>query len=235
MYQLQPEVHPDAKDLRRPNQFPNLDQVERPPLSNVDTLNTSIINFPLTIGRIPTIADEGHQTVSVDLCTRRFTVDEVEQRSVEVKQDTSTVVQFRAIDWGMELCRLHITLPANPNDDPAISDKQSFSWATKTEGDNSLSSNFLTIQRVRGPALRNWTNRNKCTADAIPFVLEEDLGQVHWSSDSGAEWSHSFHCHTDSLHTFVVKRGAGSTVDAQWWQDKDSLSPSIYITQHPTV
>ena len=60
--------------------------------------------------------------------------------------------------------------------------------------------------------------------------------------DDVYEWSLSFPCATDSLHTFIMKTGSGVSggkgeANIKWWQDKQSLQPGeypewIYSTAH---
>ncbi|KZV85751.1 hypothetical protein EXIGLDRAFT_775289 [Exidia glandulosa HHB12029] len=94
--------------LRRPNAYIGLERITFPP----NTTFPPILNLPLAT-----------YNFSPDDPSRRLTEDDrhhmteegmvvPEDYHVTVSATRSTVMQFRAMDWGMEKCVLHLVVPA---------------------------------------------------------------------------------------------------------------------------
>ncbi|KAG6873899.1 hypothetical protein C0995_009678 [Termitomyces sp. Mi166 len=100
----------DSKDiytLRRPSQYIGFDSITRPS----PPVQRNFTNFPFAVAQID--VQEPLKVFEID--TKRFmslsgTVYP-DDKKVVVTDKISTILQFRAIDYGMEICELHIDLP----------------------------------------------------------------------------------------------------------------------------
>ncbi|KAI0060425.1 hypothetical protein BV25DRAFT_1788721, partial [Artomyces pyxidatus] len=134
--------------------------------------------------------------------------DAPEARRVEVTNMISTVIQFRAIDWGMESC--------------AADPKYGLPALYLGNGSNVIDIYAL----VSGPGksgLDDVIDGNRLSYRARP-ALGDKVASV--KVDYGTTWTHRFHCAMDSLHAFVLTAGSEAT-SVQWWQDKQSESPGM--------
>ncbi|TCD64207.1 hypothetical protein EIP91_004441 [Steccherinum ochraceum] len=203
---------PPLKNLRRPSQFPGLDKIERP----VPPIERSIINFPFVVGR-------------VDKQNPRKVVPEnapdgiANGNRVKVVNRISTVLQFRALDWGMESCELTVRIPG---EDMVVDNGKSNATASFVFGPTH---NHVYVHTLLAPHDKVLDGR-KLTYASMP-ELGDKIGSLHL--DYGFEWSYTFPCAMDSLHAFALVAADEST-HVEWWQDKQSLLPAIYIEQHAT-
>ncbi|KAH7869186.1 uncharacterized protein C8R40DRAFT_1000153, partial [Lentinula edodes] len=93
---------------RRPTPFIGFDDIIRP----YPPIHRELINFPQIIQRV----DREDVNLVYDddpfaFMTRKGRVSP-ETQVVEISSKVSTIVQFRAIDYGMEHCELCINYPA---------------------------------------------------------------------------------------------------------------------------
>ncbi|KAL6299315.1 hypothetical protein BKA93DRAFT_829974 [Sparassis latifolia] len=104
--------------LRRPNPYVNLDKV----LQNVTYTFPPIVNFPPLVLQIST--SDRHRTMREDSRQWHSRLGTVypHDRHITVSHETSTILQFRNLDYAMERCVLTLTLPLKTDVlDPAIS------------------------------------------------------------------------------------------------------------------
>ncbi|KAG6853252.1 hypothetical protein C0991_005710 [Blastosporella zonata] len=93
--------------LRRPSQYVGFDTIPRssPPIPR------NFSNFPFAVAQI----DEGEPHKVFEVNSMRFMALSgtvyPEERKVIISNKVSTIMQFRAIDYGMEICELQIHLP----------------------------------------------------------------------------------------------------------------------------
>ncbi|KAH8101226.1 hypothetical protein BXZ70DRAFT_1007614 [Cristinia sonorae] len=208
---------PKLKNLRRPSQFPGLDKIERP----VPPIERSIVNFPFVLGR-------------VDKQNPRKVVPEnapngiANGHRVKVTNDISTVLQFRTLDWGMESCELNVRIPGT---EMVVDNNRSNSTASLILGPthNHIYVHTL-VSDDRGTPIDQVIDQKQLTHSSLP-LLGERVGSLHL--DYGFEWTYKFPCEMDSLHAFALVAADDST-HVEWWQDKQSLLPAVYIEQYAT-
>ena len=117
-----------------------------------------------------------------------------------------TVIQFRMIDWGMELCTLRIRLPSK-------SDTHFSSDVVLGNGTNELE-----IYRLQSDSVID--------LDSLTFHTrpgkDERIGVINATYDM--DWRYDFPCLMDSLHTFSIAPGTNIAI-VEWWQDKQAEFP----------
>ena len=116
----------------------------------------------------------------------------------------STIIQFRAIDWGMEICELHIDLPESYG-------QEGHSGSLAVYRINStipLDSSTLSYN-IRPPRVAK-------------------LGNIPVGNDT-LTWHRKFHCVTDEVLSFELgclpldESGGEAGCSVEWVQIKDSL------------
>lgn len=134
----------------------------------------------------------------------------------------STVLQFRALDWGMESCELTVRIPG---EDMVVDNNQSNSTASLILGPthNHIYVHALASEQVFDVKTLTYASAPK---------IGEKIGSLHL--DYGFEWTHTFPCAMDSLHAFVLK-AADDEAHVEWWQDKQSLLPGTLSIRLTTV
>jgi len=192
------------KPLERPSQFIGLDKLERP----TPPIHKESVNFPNVLGRVD--SSDPSKVITYGPLSRRFGLDGFEARRAEISKTVSTVLQFRMIDFGMEECTLHVKLPS--------------------------SSPISRANQIRIYSLPNHTKSSIDISSLSYSSIEGRFGEEIGILDAGKriDWSHKFHCPSDSLHSFALVASTDSTV-VEWWQDKQSLDSAVYIVQHATV
>ncbi|KJA18968.1 hypothetical protein HYPSUDRAFT_144230 [Hypholoma sublateritium FD-334 SS-4] len=133
-----------------------------------------------------------------------------EERLVMVTNAISTIVQFRAIDYGMERCELNFRIS------PATTTM--FFKSTKVAVYRLASDHPLDTKKL------SYSNR--------PSRIST-IGTVSMTSSSAIEWNHEFRCTWDTISTFefaYLGQGVeGFDLDEdfaiQWWQNKKELYP----------
>lgn len=220
---------PQPKNLRRPSQFPGLDRIERP----VPPIERSIVNFPFVVARID--QQNPRKVVSNDApsgmangnrvkVTNKVRILDVRITSFELifVRQISTVLQFRALDWGMESCELTVRLPGA---EMVVDNNRSNSTASFVLGPthNHIYVHTL-ISDSKGSPVNEVLDAKKLTYASRP-ELGEKIGSLHL--DYGFEWSHTFPCAMDSLHAFALV-AADDPTHVEWWQDKQGLLPGKF-------
>ncbi|THH23228.1 hypothetical protein EUX98_g7954 [Antrodiella citrinella] len=208
---------PSLKHLRRPSQFPGLDKIERP----VPPIERSIVNFPFVVARID---KQNPKTVVPENAPNGV----ANGNRVKVTSAISTVLQFRALDWGMESCELTVRLPG---EEMVVDNSRSESTASLVLGPTH---NHIYVHAVI-PATNGSSSDDAFNPTTLTYAsrpeLGEKIGSLHL--DYGFEWTHTFPCAMDSLHAFVLTAADDST-HVEWWQDRQSVLPAVYVEQHAT-
>ncbi|KAJ7595764.1 hypothetical protein C8J56DRAFT_1115887 [Mycena floridula] len=133
-----------------------------------------------------------------------------EDRQMKASETVSTVVQFRALDFGMEMCELQIVIP-NMTLPTYILPSVRIELHTLRTGSKQLHEDTL-----------SWSTRppREALLDFIDF-------------QPGMIWKRRFSCASDKLFTFELScpTGTDEQCELDWWQDQENPSPgefSIY-------
>ncbi|KAH7919343.1 hypothetical protein BV22DRAFT_1023157 [Leucogyrophana mollusca] len=141
--------------LRRPTQFIGLEKLNR-------SSTKHFINHPFLFAQI----DRGHKDdVLYNDDPRRVDtligMISANDRRVYVTQTISTVIQFRALDFGMELCEIRITLPTSES----LSENE-LSYKTRPAVSH-------TVANIPTKSGFEWSYNFTCTTDEI-ITFEQD-------------------------------------------------------------
>ncbi|KAJ7217066.1 hypothetical protein GGX14DRAFT_358172 [Mycena pura] len=138
-----------------------------------------------------------------------------QDRRVLVTPTISTIIQFRTIDWGMEDCRLHMSVPALGGGDTARAPNISV-VLYRLNQTYPLDTAELTFQS-RPPR--------------VAKIEDIELSRAEYTV-----WSRQFACKADDVLTFELGcRGiSNNDCSLEWWQ-KQGSDPAVYLTQHATV
>ncbi|KAJ7670411.1 hypothetical protein B0H14DRAFT_3909505 [Mycena olivaceomarginata] len=200
----------DVGSLRRPSQFIRFDEIKRP----FPPEPKQLLNYPLLVSQI----DESEKGRVFEDDTRRYlspigTISP-EDRRVLVTNKISTVVQFRAIDYGMEICELHIVLPE-----------------------------FLHLQQ-NAAALSVFRLNASYPIDVKTLAYSNrpahvgKLADIFIERGTGVHWRRNFTCEMEELLTFELRCSPGddqSLCAMEWWQNKDDPAAAMYIIQRATL
>ncbi|KAJ6490182.1 hypothetical protein DFH09DRAFT_865623, partial [Mycena vulgaris] len=124
---------------------------------------------------------------------------------VVVSNSISTIVQFRALDFGMEACELRIEIPTNA----------SMVSANRTL---TLSSSSLEIFAV--------DYNKRLHADTLSYASRPTRGNkiADVVLGYGAQWTHHFSCRMDDMFAFELTcplLDDGTICGVRWEQDKE--------------
>ncbi|PPQ64164.1 hypothetical protein CVT24_008799 [Panaeolus cyanescens] len=201
----------DYSSLKRPSPFIGLDKIARPEVPTPRTL----INYPQQIMQI----DAAQPDFVFDDDPRRYMtrngIVSPEDRLVKVSKYISTIVEFRAIDFGMENCELKLRIPAN---------------ATAREHGAPLEHFFIGVYRLD-------TNKPLDTKalsyNTAPRRLT-NVANIEVSPGKPIDYHANFHCPWDTILTFELscfgeerKELSGGPCSIQWWQNKESANLEI--------
>ncbi|KAG2097522.1 uncharacterized protein F5147DRAFT_583467 [Suillus discolor] len=170
------------------------DEIARtsPPISR------EFINFPMSVSLVDHSAPSHVFNDYLAMRTTRAGTISPDDRKV------STIFQFRAIDWGMENCELHVAIP--PMDRPTTLALYRLN-ATVPVDISTLSFN------VRPPRVAKLDN----------IVLGQD----------SLNWHRKLSCVMDDVLVFELgcsEDESSSTCDIEWWQAHKDIAPGQYFT-----
>lgn len=248
-----PEVtHADMRNLRRPSQFIGFDSIARPSPPFPRSFDT----FPILLAQVD--RDDPERVFEDDMrrhMTRAGTVNP-EDRRVLVDLSVcphlsvssfdfctcglwqiSTIVQFRAFDYGMESCEIRLSLPA--------SNRTSLIGASPHLP--------LSFYRLNSSVELDLTSLSFATRPSrLPKIADISL-----EYGENSTWSRVFGCKMEEVLTFELACSAESAhgdCSLEWWQDKEGNSDPglssrltsfhalmdflvlvIFMTQHATV
>lgn len=124
VWDLQTTISPDALPLR--NAYTNLDKLYQNRSSSF-VLKTPVYNLPLLVGQVSRYEPDRFFPQPVDVyADESFGYSQLVYQHYLLNDRLSTIVQFRAQDYGLENCTFAFTLPAPDSfKSPAIADDQS--------------------------------------------------------------------------------------------------------------
>ncbi|KAH9834556.1 uncharacterized protein C8Q71DRAFT_711052 [Rhodofomes roseus] len=215
----------DIFKLRRPSQYIRLHEIPRPS----PPVDRQFNNYPIVVAQI----DSASPNKVIDDAANRHMV----HSGTIVPEDVrvSTIVQFRAIDFGMERCELQLT--------------------TKPQTSASISSKPFTLEIFRLNSTIPLDARALTYKTRPPHVSKVAAVQMNGAVDT--HWHRSFGCASDEVLTFEL--ACQPTLDdgecrVEWWQNKSDpptgkgslnerwdgeLTPfrlaAIFVRQHATV
>jgi len=197
--------------LRRPNQYIGFDEIPRPTPPVGRQLTTYPILLSLVDAASPDTVFDDHFAMKM-VHSGTITPDD---RRVSVTPTMSTIIQFRAIDWGMETCELHLDFP------------ESFGQ----EGH----SGSLALYRVNSTIPLDTSSLSYNTRP--PRITK--LGNIALGNGI-VTWHRKFNCAMDEVLSFelsclpLVESGGDSNCFVEWVQIKDVI-PAIHMVQHSTI
>ncbi|CCL98325.1 uncharacterized protein FIBRA_00319 [Fibroporia radiculosa] len=198
--------------LRRPNPYVNLDKI----LQNGNYTFPPIINFPPLALQIST--SDYQRKMSEDHRQWRSSQGTVypDDRHVIVSPDTSTIIQFRNLDYAMERCILTVSLPRHTQpfdpetevNDPSVVDI----WALDTATEIS--------PHIAGTWERAPQRRELLTT--LTF------------SRTGPSNSSEFRCPSNEFTTLELAcTSSMSSCNVNFWQDQKAVPRGgVYLTQY---
>ncbi|KAK0194295.1 hypothetical protein F5146DRAFT_428610 [Armillaria mellea] len=199
----------DISLLRRPSQFIGFDKIERPSPPKP----RRFYNYPILVATVDSAAADkafGHDLKRVMSPAGTISFDE---SHVIVNQTVSTIMQFRAFDWGMETCQLGLSLP---------------SANSVTIAQPALTVYRLNASHALDPRSLSYRTRPERTSKIADVELSEEL----------SHWQRNFTCATEEVLTFEFACSGLSLPELcrfDWWQDKRSgITPAVYMIQHAT-
>jgi len=179
-----------------------------------------IVNFPILLAQI----DAAHPTeVLLDTHKWNSSLGMVypADRTFKVAPGISSIAQFRAIDWGMELCTLNVVLPGADG----IIDFMNFTLSGSPSDPSAV---MVEIWRVSSPEIRHPIDAHTLSWRTRP---QRKLKVGYWSLKPGVNLeSEVFDCVSNSLHTFEFMC-LGPNCHLQFQQDPNDSRIAFYITQ----
>ncbi|KIJ64928.1 hypothetical protein HYDPIDRAFT_111615 [Hydnomerulius pinastri MD-312] len=194
--------------LPRPNQYIGFDKIPRPS----PPTPREFTNYPILLSLVDAAAPEVVFEDEIAMRMVRSGMITPDDRKVRATSTMSTIIQFRAVDWGMEICELHVGLP-----------------------DSLGHSGMLALYRVNStipldPDSLSYNTRPARIAKLTTLPLGN--GPTHWHRQ--------LHCAIDDVLTFELgclsssESSGDSDCAVEWVQIKESL-PAIYLVQRSTV
>ncbi|KAJ7097072.1 hypothetical protein B0H15DRAFT_773529 [Mycena belliarum] len=170
----------DIATLRRPSQYIGFDKIHRP----FPPLTRQFKNHPLVLTQVD--SRNGDVVFGEYLKKHAASVGTVYPETRHI----STVAQFRAVDYGMEICELHVKL--------------------QTAGSS------LELYRLEGTALLDSSELTYKNRPKRALMLSE----IRTSDSTSTDWRRNFTCHSEQLLTFELVCAPGSMAGCsfEWWQ-----------------
>jgi len=202
----------DIFKLRRPSQYIRLHEISRPS----PPVARQFDNYPIVVGQI----DSAAPNKVIDGAAHRHMVHSgtitPEDSRVHVSQTVSTIVQFRAIDFGMERCELQLMI--------------------KPQSSVSLSPKPFTLEVFRLNSSLPLDTRALTYKTRPPRISKVAAVEVTGASDT--HWYRGFACASDDVLTFEL--ACEPTLDegecrVEWWQNKSNPPTAVFVRQHATL
>jgi len=237
--------------LRRPTQFISLSSIPYAthPLLSSHFLNLTLTTFPIIVQPISHSAPNRvfyEESADPKRQFTRFGTISPEDRRILVNAskdgpEISTIVQFRARDYGMEKCRLRLFLDPNHRHEPSLSETPLRRKDWTLSGDTSQFQIWI-LETPLGPeihqALANskgqpgyephkygWIDQRKLSYTTRPIRKELlttfNLSEIQGGRNNagGMLESTEFECLEDSILTFEIACLSPSC-EVDWWQDR---------------
>ncbi|KAJ7622538.1 hypothetical protein FB45DRAFT_753490 [Roridomyces roridus] len=190
----------DIPRLRRPSQFIRFDEIKRP----LPVQPKQLTNYPIVVAQI----DEANKGRVFEVDTKRYlspigTISP-EDRRVLLTNEISTVVQFRAVDYGLEICELHIQ----------------FAEDVAPPSDSFTLSLFRLNTSLPVEARKlSYNTRPQRVGTKLAEIAVKPKTPLHWH-----HWHRKFSCVMEELLTFELgcsPLGDKKACEMEWWQNKD--------------
>jgi len=211
-----PLTYTGINQLRRPSQFIGLDRVKRPS----PPIPLQFDNYPIVVTQIDEARAEKVFEGDLKRYTGRAGTVYPEDRRILITPSVSTVVQFRAIDYGMEICELHVNLP------PLLPNSTLYPGYTF----------MVTLHRLDVSAPLDTRSLSYNSRPHRLFKIDD----IPLSSEGVTHWHRKFSCSSEEVLSFELSRPSFDedyNGRVEWWQDRTSngSGPGIYITQYSTI
>ncbi|KAH9474308.1 hypothetical protein JR316_0012766 [Psilocybe cubensis] len=212
--------------LRRPSPFIGFDYLPR----SKPAKPRRLVNFPVSISLVNAsnvdqvfsddpgsewtetgLISREDRTVMISPSVSTFHVGSMDQITYIIRLKVSTIVQFRAVDYGMERCILTIRM----------------SSATTDVLDVPRGVSIHRLDASHGPLdLKKLSYSNRPTRISTMGALQVSPGTL-------SDWQTEFHCMWDTLHIFefgytgqaIDEYRDNSTFTIQWSQNKEEEDP----------
>ncbi|KAI0370740.1 hypothetical protein BV20DRAFT_943374 [Pilatotrama ljubarskyi] len=186
------------------------------------TINASRIEPILNTPRVVTQVffdrpDEVAPIGEHDVFQKAFGTLSPHEKHLRVSPTTSTIAQFRTVDFGMEECSLVLRLPG-PGD--------------RIESEEPFQFNELSTFRVFRLDAQRALDVRTLTYNTLPPV-EEEVGPVFARAGEDTQISR-FPCRWGTLHTFQIACGRGSDCLVDVWSSQN-MTWGVYMYQHQTI
>jgi len=198
--------------LRRPSPYIGLNEIKRvqPPVP------ASIVNYPQVVAQVDAVQrSRVFDDDPLRYMSQTGTVSPRESR-IRVAPSVSTLVQFRTIDYGMELCELVLQFSSRNNPAPFI----------------------LSVHRLSSTTLID----TKILSYSTRPTRITTVGNIKVQGTEDVHWSRNFTCAWDELMTFELacsqeEEVHGGGCSLVWWQNELDEEPNegIFMRQHATV
>ncbi|KAK0478648.1 hypothetical protein EDD18DRAFT_1086904 [Armillaria luteobubalina] len=147
-----------------------------------------------------------------------------EERPVQATDKVSTLAQFRAIDYGMERCEIHVRFPINTTT-AALSGRPFILSVNRLESRIPIDTKKLSYASKPGLA----STISQIRVD--PMRANEE---VHWWQWFDCPWDELF---TFELACFDVERlgDGGDDCRVEWWQNREGKDPRSTTTMQADI
>ncbi|THH21391.1 hypothetical protein EW146_g149 [Bondarzewia mesenterica] len=202
----------DIQHLRRPSQFIGLENVRRPS----PPVAKQFDNYPILLSQV----DQAEESKVFDNEQRRYmshagTISP-EYGRVLVNRTISTIIQFRAIDFGMETCELRVLLPSSITKSPIL----------PGQGEKGEIGETLSLHRLNASTPLNVRTLSYRTRP--PPVSK--VADIRLSPENNTSWHRKFSCASEQVLTFELACSSisqGDDCNLQWWQNKEDPNPAF--------
>ncbi|KAJ7578714.1 hypothetical protein C8J56DRAFT_868963 [Mycena floridula] len=193
----------DLSTLRRPSQYIRFNEVSRPAVPVPKTFD----NFPFLIGPLDSTTPKAALNDDPRRYMSHIGTLSPEVRNVVVTNTVSTLAQFRAIDYGMEVCEMHLRLPKAPS--------------------GVKHSSTVTVYRLEATVP---LNAKHISFQSKPKRVTK-IADVEASVSEEVHWHRKFSCVTEEILTFEIacSEVIGSRCALEWWQEANSTAPGKYL------
>lgn len=200
----------DIALLRRPSQFIGFDKIERPSPPKPRQFH----NYPILVATIDSKAADNAFGYDLKRFMSPAGAISFDEGHVIINQTISTIIQFRAFDWGMGTCQLGLSLPGVINN-------------------STTAQSPLTVYRLNAPhALDALFLSYRTRPERVSQIADIEL------SAEPSNWQRNFTCATEEILTFEFACSGLSPPELcrfDWWQEKRSdITPAVYMIQHAT-
>lgn len=219
-----------AASLRRPSQFVGLDQVPYN-ATRLEPGQLAIPTFPTILHQIDKTRPDVVLPGTGHLHFTSFGSVSPENALFLARGKISTIVQFRARDYGMEHCVLQISLHKEFQRKPGVEHNHEDTGSPPDERSWQISGDTSNLE-VWSLDTHEWLDTSKLSYASRPKRLNR-LGSLRVRA--GQEIStHRFPCPSDSIQTFeLFCTSPNCNIDV--WQDRKAPAMGIFLMQSSSL